>query len=196
MTSCSGTKGMDGRPSPIGAKISWPFSGSPVFVVAHGDFAGAKSNAFSDRRWMAAEQWPAVRLRAVAATSATHRAVSGGVGPVWRVLERIYQRFEQQDHQQMRQDEGSGRAWILARWSLQSNDALQSLESQFNAPSQSIQGQHILGVNLVLSIPGIGKRSALSLIQNTGRADRSGRLLYKGAAPLKTAPSLPGAARA
>ena len=80
---------------------------------------------------------------------AGRQAWSGGSGPAGRVLERIYQRLEQQDHQQMRQHPRSGRSIVDARRRFQTDQTLQPFEPQLNPPSQSIQGQHIVGGDCV-----------------------------------------------
>ena len=62
-------------------------------------------------------------------------------GPAGRILERIYQ--------QMRQHPRPGRSIVDARRRFQTDQTLQPFEPQLNPPSQSIQGQHIVGGDCV-----------------------------------------------
>jgi hypothetical protein len=68
---------------------------------------------------------------------------SGGKSPAGRVLELVYERFEQQDHQKMRQQIRLGRAFICPGWSLQTDQTFQSLEREFDTPSETIKRQNI-----------------------------------------------------
>ena len=55
--------------------------------------------------------------------------MSGGGSRAGRVLELVDERFEQQDHQEMRQDVSSGGALVAAGRSLQADQALEALEA-------------------------------------------------------------------
>ena len=59
---------------------------------------------------------------------------SGGKRPVWRVLEFVDERLEQEDDQQMSQDPGLGGVFAKARRRGQANQTLQAFEGEFDIP--------------------------------------------------------------
>src|SRR5574338_1650275 len=79
------------------------------------------------------------------AGGASLRAGSGRLSPVWRVLERSDLRFEQQDGEQMRQQVWLGGALIGSGRRLQSDQAFEALEGEFDAPAQSVEVEDVLG---------------------------------------------------
>jgi len=78
-------------------------------------------------------------------------AWSGGGGPAGRVLKRVNHRLEQQDHQEMRQHPGSCRSVVDAGRLFQTDQTLEPFEPQFYPPSQSIERQHIVGEECVVT---------------------------------------------
>ncbi len=88
-------------------------------------------------------------MQRVVAKHAKRQVPSGGLHPAGRVLEVAGKRLEQQDDQEVCQQVGLGGARIGSRWRLETNQPLQSLEAKFDAPSQSIEREYILGGELV-----------------------------------------------
>ena len=73
----------------------------------------------------------------------------GGLGQAGRVLEFVDERLEQENDQQMSEDVRSGGPFVRSRRSLQANQALQSLEAEFDAPTQAIERENIIGGKLI-----------------------------------------------
>src|SRR6478736_2252282 len=106
-------------------------------------------------------------------------AWSGGGGPAGRVLKRINQRLEQQDHQEMRKHPGFGRSVVDAGRLFQTDQTLEPFEPQFYPPSQSIERQHIVGEECVVTQRGDND-------EPTGGIQRFPRRGVAGLAPLLT----------
>jgi hypothetical protein len=88
---------------PIGAKISESFSDSFVVGAVRGDVFAAQAHYIASCRLSAEGELLGEAWRQAGAANARHRGGSGGKFPVGRVLEFVYERLEQQDHQKMRQ---------------------------------------------------------------------------------------------
>jgi hypothetical protein len=58
---------------------------------------------------------------------------------VWRVLELVYQRLEQQDHEEMRKQIRLGRAFVDPRRPFEVDQAFEPFKREFNAPSETIK---------------------------------------------------------
>ena len=65
--------------------------------------------------------------------------------PVGRVLELVYQRLEQQDHEEMRKQIRLGGAFVDPRRPFEADQAFKPFERRFNAPSETIKGEDIGG---------------------------------------------------
>ena len=65
--------------------------------------------------------------------------------PVWRVLELVYQRLEQQDHEEMRKQIRLGGAFVDPRRPFEADQAFEPFEREFNAPSETIKCEDIGG---------------------------------------------------
>ena len=62
-----------------------------------------------------------------------------------RVLELVYQRLEQQDHEEMRKQIRLGGAFVDPRRSFEADQAFEPFEREFNAPSETIKCENIGG---------------------------------------------------
>ncbi len=65
--------------------------------------------------------------------------------PVWRVLELIDDGFEQENEQEMGQDIRSGGFWMCSWRPLKPDEALETFESEFDAPPQAIEIEDVIG---------------------------------------------------
>ena len=77
------------------------------------------------------------------------RAGSGGGGQAGGGLELIHEGLEQQDNQVMSQNIGPGGLFVRTRRTLQSDQTFETLEGEFDAPAQAIQGENIGGRELL-----------------------------------------------
>src|SRR6516162_5718733 len=73
------------------------------------------------------------------------RDESGGKLPVGRVLEPVYKRLEQEDHEEMRKQIRLGGAFVDPRRPFEADQAFKPFERRFNAPSETIKGEDIGG---------------------------------------------------
>lgn len=88
-------------------------------------------------------RWLVKALQRVGAVTARRRDGSGGKLPVGRVLELVYKRFEQQDHEEMRKQIRLGGAFVDPRRPLEADQAFEPFECEFNAPSEMIKCEDI-----------------------------------------------------
>lgn len=72
-----------------------------------------------------------------------HRVGSGGKSQAGRVLELVHERFEQEDHQEMRKQIRLGGAFVGPWRSFQADQAFEAFEAEFDAPSEPIEHQDI-----------------------------------------------------
>src|SRR5215204_2625183 len=135
---------MSSRRKPIGANIRVALFDSAVVGSVRADADGGCRGRRAGGRWLAAGGWLAAGWRSVAGAAASGRVGSGG-GRAGRVLELVDQRFEQEDHQQMRQHVGSGGTRVDTRWAAEADQAFQALERQFDAPAQAIKRENVGG---------------------------------------------------
>ena len=63
--------------------------------------------------------------------------------PVGRVLELVYQRLEQQDHEEMRKQIRLGGAFVDPRRPFEADQAFEPFECEFNAPSETIKCEDV-----------------------------------------------------
>src|SRR6476620_3720270 len=127
----------------IGAKLTIACFDMSVVSVARGDVAGVPLLTGAALRESAAERSLGAGWQRAGATDAKRRGGSGGFGQAGRVLEFVDERLEQKDHQKVGQHIRSGGAFVDPWWPLQADQALQPLEAEFDAPSQTIEGKHI-----------------------------------------------------
>ena len=71
------------------------------------------------------------------------RAGSGGGKHGGRVLESVDKRLKQKNDEKMNQDIRSGGAFIETRRSFKADQALQTFEAKFDAPSQTVEVEDI-----------------------------------------------------
>src|SRR5262245_6871202 len=133
-----------GSPLPrIGAKLTIACFDMPVVLVAREDVAGVPLLTGAAMQGSAVERSLGAGWQRVGATDAKCRGGSGGVGQAGRVLELVDERLEQKDHQEVGQHIRSGGAFVDSWWSLQADQALEPLEAELDAPSQTIEGKHV-----------------------------------------------------
>ena len=73
------------------------------------------------------------------------RAGSGGGERGGRVLKSVHERLEQKNGEKMNQDVRSGGTFVETRRSLEADQALETFEAEFDAPSQTVEVEDILG---------------------------------------------------
>src|SRR5262245_20915565 len=129
--------------SRIGAKLTIACFDMPVVLVAREDVAGVPLLTGAAMQGSAVERSLGAGWQRVGATDAKCRGGSGGVGQAGRVLELVDERLEQKDHQEVGQHIRSGGAFVDSWWSLQADQALEPLEAELDAPSQTIEGKHV-----------------------------------------------------
>src|SRR5262245_35647382 len=127
----------------IGAKLTIACFDMPVVLVAREDVAGVPLLTGAAMQGSAVERSLGAGWQRVGATDAKCRGGSGGVGQAGRVLELVDERLEQKDHQEVGQHIRSGGAFVDSWWSLQADQALEPLEAELDAPSQTIEGKHV-----------------------------------------------------
>jgi len=60
-----------------------------------------------------------------------------------RVLKSVNERLEQQNDEQMNQNVGSGGTFVETWWPFETDQALQTFEAEFDAPSQTVEVEDI-----------------------------------------------------
>src|SRR5215470_12644581 len=71
------------------------------------------------------------------------RAGSGGGERRGRVLKSVYERLEQENDEKMNQDVRSGGTFVETWRPFEADQALQTFEAEFDAPSQTIEVEYI-----------------------------------------------------
>src|SRR3979409_2207408 len=84
-----------------------------------------------------------IRMATSCLSTRKRRAVSGGGEHGGRVLKSVNERLEQQNDEQMNQNVGSGGTFVETWWPFETDQALQTFEAEFDAPSQAVEVEDI-----------------------------------------------------